>query len=143
MKSYYEVKLIESFTDDKGKQKSASRRYILGINEGTMTNADEYIYQEIGSKISKIQSIREINPDKILNLTDSRDELSYYSCKVLYLEENDNTGKIKRVTRTSYVLATDITEVKEMMTKELKSCIDEYVITAVNKTNIQEILIEK
>lgn len=140
--NYFEIRLVENITDQKGNTKTGSRNYIVGINDNSFTAADEYIWNEIGSRIVKIQSIKEIEPDMILNLTDPRDDLSYYRCQVLYLEENDLTGKIKKVRKNSYVLAKDITEVKEFVQTELKTCIHVYFINSVNKIGLSDIILE-
>ena len=141
--NYFEVKTKEKYTTDKGVDKIGTRQYIIGINEETFAAADEFLDKNIGSRLVKVQSIRELLPDMILNLTDPRDELSYYKCQVLYLEENDDTGKIKKVRKNSYVLAKDITEVKELVQEELKTCIHVYLINSVNKINLFDIIIEQ
>ena len=141
--NYFEIRLGEKVTDQKGRDRVANRSYVIGVKDQSFTSADEYIWNEMGSRIARIQSIKEIIPDMILNLDDPRDELSYYRCQVLYFEENDNTGKIKKVRKNSYVLAKDITEVKEFVQTELKTCIHEYFITSVSKIGITDILIEK
>lgn len=147
--NYFEIRLVEMSTDQKGRDRVGSKSYIVGIKDSSLTTetsftiANDYIWNEVGSRIVRVQSIKEIDPDMILNLTDPRDDLSYYRCQVLYLEENDTTGKIKKVRRNSYVLAKDITEVKELVQTELKTCIHEYYIPSVNKIGISDILIEK
>lgn len=140
--NYFEVKTREHFTTEKGVDKVGTRSYIIGILEETFTAADDFICSKIGSRLVNIQSIKEINPDMILNLTDPRDDLFYYRCQVLYLEEDDDTGKIKKVRKNSYILSKDITEVKELVQEELKTCIHEYLINSVTKVNLLDIIIE-
>lgn len=140
--NYFEVKTKEKYTTEKGVDKIGSRSYIIGISAETFTAVDEFVYENIGSRLVKIQSIKEITPDMILNLTDPREDLFYYRCGVLYLEENDNTGKIKKVRKNSYVLSKDITEVKELVQEQLKLCVYEYLITSVNRVNLFDIILE-
>lgn len=141
--NYFEVKTKEKYTTEKGVDKIGTRQYIIGIKDEAFAAADDFIDNNIGSRLVKIQSMKELLPDMILNLTDARDELSYYRCQVLYLEENDDTGKIKKVRKNSYVLAKDITEVKELVQEELKNCVHEYLINSVNKINLFDIIIEQ
>jgi hypothetical protein len=54
----------------------------------------------------------------------------------------DDTGKIKRRNTVSYVLASDISEVREQILAELKNQVHEAFISSISKTKIKEIILE-
>ena len=140
MKTNYSIIASVLESDDKGNLKVKKRTYIISINSDSCSAAEEFIKNEIGSQIQEIFSIKKIKVDMYLNLDSVGD--NYYTAKVTYLIEDDDTGKIKKQTTVSYILASDIIEVKELVQNELKNQIHEAFIISVTKTNIKEILTE-
>lgn len=140
MKTSYAIVASVIETDDKGKTKNKKRTYIVSINSDSCTAAEEFIKQEIGSQIQEVLSLKKVDVDMYLNLDSSGD--TYYAAKVTYLVESDDTGKIKRRNTVSYVLSSDIAEVRELVLAELKNQVHEAFISSISKTKIKEIILE-
>lgn len=140
MKTNYSIVASVIETDDKGKTKNKKRSYIISIDSELHSDAEEFIKEEIGSQIQDIISIKKVDVDMYLSLDSDGD--TYYAAKVTYLVESDDTGKIKRRNTVSYVLASDISEVREQILNELKNQVHEAFISSISKTKIKEIIIE-
>jgi len=140
MKHSYAIVAVIIETDDKGKTKEKKRTYVVAINSDSCSAAEDFLTQEVGSQIQRIVSVKHIDVDMYLSL-DSAGE-TYYAAKVTYLVESDETGKIKRRNTVSYVLSSDIADVREQILAELKNQVHEAFISAISKTKIKEIIIE-
>ena len=140
MKTSYSIVGAVIETDDKGKSKIKKRNYIVSINSDSCTAAEEFIKLEIGSQLQEVLSVKKIDVDMYLSLDSAGD--TYYAAKVTYLVESDDTGKIKRRNTVSYVLASDISEVREQILGEIKNQVHEAFISSISKTKLKEIILE-
>lgn len=140
MKTSYSIIASVIETDDKGKTKTKKRNYIVSINSDSCTAAEEFIKQEVGSQIQEVLSLKKVEVDMFLSLESAGE--TYYSAKVTYLVESDDTGKIKRRNTVSYVLASDISEVREQVLEQIKNQVHEAFISSISKTKIKEIILE-
>lgn len=141
MNNYFEVKVKESYVDSKGNSKIGSRNYIVSLQTDDFSSVETFMFSYMGSSIVNIQTIKEVSIEDVLNLDDPSDGLYYHKCQVVVLEENDTTGKIKKVKNIFYVYANNVAEVKDFVKKRMDNSTSyEYFINSVNRANIQAIL---
>lgn len=69
--------------------------------------------------------------------------MNLFNCKISYLAQDENTGKIKRKTDVYEVQATGFSDAEAKLQSSLEALISDYELLAMKKSNIDEVLIDE
>lgn len=68
--------------------------------------------------------------------------MNLFNCKISYLAQDENSGKIKKQTDIYEVEATGFTDAEASLYKALEALIPDYELLAMKKSNVDEVVID-
>ncbi len=129
------VKYTKQFTD--GTLKRVTENYLInGIN---FTDVEARVHQEIGAFVRGEFIVKAIKNEDFADVFHYDDAETWYKCKVVYVSEDADSGKEKKVTNYFLVSAHSIKEAAERIDESLKGLMVSFDITKIEESNILEI----
>jgi hypothetical protein len=105
----------------------------------TFGDAENRIYEELGSTIRGEFSVTAITKTEIHDIFGYDDSDIWYKAKVQYENMDEDTGNTKKTTQTFLVSAESVAQATQRVKESLKGMIVDFEITSVLKTPLVEI----
>ena len=107
----------------------------------SFTDAETVVYAEVADGIRGAFSIEQIRKVEYEDIFANEDEtMPWYKSKLSYKEENADSGKMKKASKTYMVQADTVDSATSILNDSLNGLFHEYEIESVTKTGIVELI---
>lgn len=138
MNNWFECKVRYSTVDqNSGKDKVVTEPYLL--DAVTFTDAETRMTKEATEMISGDFEIKAIKRESISDIFTYEDSDIWFKGRVKFESVDENSGKVKMVTQTMLVTASDVKQAHERIEENLKDMIIPYEIVGVVQSPIVEV----
>ena len=137
MNTWYQTKVKYTKQNDNGTFKRVSEPYLVAsVSHG---DAEERIYEELGSLIRGEFSVVGVTPYPIVDIFHYEESENWYSCMVSMQDPSLDSEKIKMIKAKYLITADSVLDACEKLEESLKGSVLDYSITGINISNIVDI----
>ena len=137
MNTWHKVSVKYTKQFNNGTLKRVTENYLInGIN---FTDVEARVHQEIGAFVRGEFVVKAIKNEDFSDIFQYDDAQTWYKSKVVYVSEDVDSGKEKKINNNFLVSAHSIKDAAERMEESLKGLMVSFDITKIEESNILEI----
>ena len=137
MKSWFESKVTYEKTLENGMQKKVTESYLLDAL--SWTEAEARTIEELKPYISGEFSITDIKRIKLSEIFFSDSGDRFFKAKIQFITLDETSKTEKKISTYMLAQANDIDEAKEVINKNMKDTMADYVVAEVKETKIMDV----